>query len=173
MTDTQLLAYDFLAHATERLLENIPRIDKCLNLLSEAQVWQRPNPASNSIGNLILHLSGNIQQWIISSIGGKTDIRVRDAEFAATEGHTKAELLAIISDTIQNAVKTISTLNENDLLQLKSVQGYDYSALGNILHVVEHLSYHVGQIAYWTKVLEGQDLGFYADNDSLNKLVEK
>jgi len=166
------LASEFNAHAIYQMQLNLPRIEKCFAQLSEAEVWQRPNPASNSIGNLIMHLSGNIHQWIVSSIAGATDIRDRDAEFEAKEGLTKAELYVLISNTINEAVEIIQKQTGEELMLAKTVQGYEYSVLGNIFHVVEHLSYHIGQIAYWTKVLKGQDLGFYADNDALNEKVE-
>lgn len=162
------IAQNFIEQAIIHFEENLPRIEKCLNLLTEEQVWERPNPTSNSIGNLILHLCGNIRQWVISSIGGKKDIRERDVEFSTTNGLSKASLYSKIEMTIHEAIKTIKNLSEEELLEQKSVQGYNYSALGNIFHAVEHLSYHVGQIAFWTKAVKDKDLGFYADNDSLN-----
>lgn len=166
----QNLAQNFVQQATIHFYENLPRIEKCFAKLTEEQVWQTPNSNSNSIGNLILHLCGNIRQWVVSSIGNQQDIRQRDIEFSTKGGYSKAELYQKIKTTIEEAVQTIQNLNEKDLLEKKSVQGYTYSALGNIFHVVEHLSYHVGQIAYWTKVITDRDLGFYADNDSLNSL---
>ena len=165
---SQTLGQNFIQQAIIHFQENLPRIEKCLNLLTEEQVWQRPNPTSNSIGNLILHLCGNIRQWVISSIGGKKDIRQRDEEFETTEKLSKLALYSKIEMTIHQAIKTIKNLTEQELLEQKSVQGYNYSALGNIFHVVEHLSYHVGQIAFWTKAVKDKDLGFYDNMDSLN-----
>lgn len=166
----QSLAQNFIQQATMHFNENLPRVEKCFAQLTEEQIWQRPNENSNSIGNLVLHLCGNIRQWVISSIGAQDDIRQRDIEFSTESGFTKAELYEKLHSTIEEAVQTIQNLQESELLEIKSVQGYTYSALGNIFHVVEHLSYHVGQIAYWTKVMADKDLGFYADNDSLNAL---
>ncbi len=170
-TNQNNTAQEFIHHAIYQMELNLPRIEKCFAQLSEAEIWMRPNPKSNSIGNLILHLSGNIRQWIIASIGGKKDIRTRDAEFSAKEGTTKQALYALIETTIQEAIQVIRPLKGEELLTKKSVQGFDYSTLGNIFHVVEHLSYHVGQIAFWTKALKNRDLGFYADMDSLNENV--
>ncbi len=166
------VSQEFIAHAIYQMRLNLPRIEKCFAQLTEEEVWKRPNPESNSIGNLIVHLSGNIRQWIVSSIGGAKDIRQRNEEFEMQEGLSQKELYDLLASTIQSAIESIQNLTEKDLLKKQSVQGYHYSALGNILHVVEHLSYHIGQIAYWTKVLKGQDLGFYADNDSLNATNE-
>ena len=166
----QNITQNFIQQAIIHFEENLPRIEKCLNILTEKQIWQRPNRTSNSIGNLILHLCGNIRQWVISSIGGEQDIRQRDEEFSTTDGLSKTELYSLIKNTIQEAIKTIKNLSEQELLEQKSVQGYNYSALGNIFHVVEHLSYHVGQIAFWTKAVKDKDLGFYDDMDSLNNI---
>ena len=164
------LNQNFIQQATIHFKENLPRIEKCFAQLTEEQVWHKPNKNSNSIGNLILHLCGNIRQWVISSIGGQTDIRQRDVEFSTLGGISKKVLYQKISSTIEEAITVIQNLNDSDLLEVKSVQGYSYSALGNIFHAVEHLSYHVGQIAYWTKVITDKDLGFYGDVTTLNSL---
>lgn len=148
-----------------RMEENTPRIEKCLAELTEAEVWQRPNPASNSVGNLILHLCGNITQYTISSLGNRMDSRDRDAEFAAKEGFSKSELLEKLTSTVNQAVETIRAASREELLRVRTVQGFDMSGIGIIVHVCEHYSYHTGQIAFWTKILKNKDLGFYAGID--------
>jgi len=148
-----------------RMKENTPRIEKCLAELSEAEVWQRPNPASNSVGNLILHLCGNITQYAISSLGNRPDVRDRDAEFAAKEGFSKSELLEELTSTVNQAVETIRLSSQEELLRVRTVQGFEMSGIGIIVHVCEHYSYHTGQIAFWTKILKNKDLRFYADFD--------
>lgn len=156
---------DFVRESLSRLHENTPRIAKCLDQLSEVEVWQRPNGSSNSMGNLILHLCGNIRQYIISGLGGQPDIRIRDAEFEARDGYTKKELLQRLDDTLREADLVIRRADEGSLLAKRTVQGYHLSGIGIIIHVVEHYSYHTGQIAFWTKLLRDQDLGFYAGVD--------
>jgi len=148
-----------------RMEENTPRIEKCLAELSEAEVWQRPNPSSNSVGNLILHLCGNITQYAISSLGNKMDSRDRDAEFAAEGGFSKAELQEKLDWTVREAVETIRRASREELLRVRTVQGFDMSGIGIIVHVCEHYSYHTGQIAFWTKIVKNKDLGFYAGID--------
>ena len=148
-----------------RMEENTPRIEKCLAELTESEVWQRPNPASNSVGNLILHLCGNITQYAISSLGNRPDVRDRDVEFAATEGFSKSELLEKLTSTVNQAVETIHSASREELLRVRTVQGFDMSGIGIIVHVCEHYSYHTGQIAFWTKILKNKDLGFYAGID--------
>ena len=159
------LSNEFIEQSVFRMEENNERIKKCLAMLSETEVWQKPNPSSNSVANLILHLCGNIQQWIVSSLGNIEDSRERDLEFSTTAGVTKTELLDKILSTVAEANKTMKNLEKGDLLEMKSVQGYDYSGIGIIIHVVEHYSYHAGQIAFWTKLLKDKDLGFYEGQD--------
>ena len=117
------------------------------------------------MGNLILHLCGNITQYIISSLGEKADNRDRDIEFTRTGGLNKAELMQKLSDTVNQAIEVLENLSDADLLKERFVQGFDYSGTGSVIHVVEHYSYHTGQIAFWTKVLRDKDLGFYAGVD--------
>lgn len=162
------VASELINHAVLRMSENTPRIVRCLHELTEEEVWQRPNASSNSIGNLILHLCGNITQYIISSLGGKEDLRVRDEEFAAVGGYTKAQLISKLEHTVSETIRIIKNATEEELLRQRPVQAYHFSGIGNIIHVVEHYSYHTGQIAFWTKLLKNKDLGFYAGVD-LNK----
>lgn len=156
------IAAEFIAQSIHRIELNTPRITKCLNELSEEEVWYRPNGSSNSIANLILHLCGNITQYIISSIGDEPDNRERDKEFAAVGGFSKAELLSKLENTISTAVEVIRNCTEESLLRVRSVQGFTYTGIGNIIHVTEHYSYHTGQIALLTKIMKNKDLGFYA-----------
>ena len=160
-----LLAVEVKQHAIMRLQENTQKIAKCLDQLSEVEIWQRPNASSNSMGNLILHLCGNITQYIISSLGGKEDRRVRDEEFDAKGGYSKKELQLKLESTIAQAIEVIQTISEEELLRVRPVQAYEFSGVGNVIHAVEHYSYHTGQIAFWTKQVRNKDLGFYAAVD--------
>jgi len=156
---------EFIDQSIFRMEENNERIKKCLAMLSEEEVWKKPNPSSNSVGNLILHLCGNIRQWIISSLGNIKDNRKRDMEFSATGGFSKSALQEKILSTVEEANDTLKGLKKEDLLATKSVQGYDLSGIGIVIHVVEHYSYHAAQIAFWTKLLKDKDLGFYEGQD--------
>lgn len=156
---------EFKQRCIDRMRENTPRIETCLSRLSEEEVWHRPNGSSNSVGNLIIHLCGNITQYILSSLGGSPDQRDRDSEFTITGGLSRKELMQRLSGTVDQAVQVIAALDETALLKRYSVQGYDYTGIASVIHVVEHYSYHTGQIAFWTKYLRDQDLGFYAGKD--------
>lgn len=162
-----MLKEEFVHNACYRMDESLRMIKICLDKLSEDVIWQKPNESSNSIGNLILHLCGNITQYGIASLKGLKDGRNRDEEFSAKSGYGKQELFDQISRTVQEAKNTFEGMRTEELLRKRSVQGFEFSGIGNIVHVVEHLSYHTGQIALWTKILNNKDLGFY-DGVNLN-----
>lgn len=159
------IAEEFKEQSIYRIKESHTRIIACLDLLDDSQIWFKPNSALNSMGNLVLHLCGNITQYIISTLGGAPDHRNRDAEFAATGGKTKDELKAMFNKVIEQTILCINAASKADLTTLKKVQVYELTGVGIILHVTEHLSYHTGQIAFLTKLLLEKDLGFYAGLD--------
>ncbi len=159
--DTQFKS-EFIDQSVYRINENTKRILKCLNEIDEPEIWQRSNENSNSIGNIMLHLCGNIHQYAISSLGVTEDIRLRDKEFSTKDGFTKNKLSAKLESTIDEAVHVIKSLDEERLLKKYSVQGFNLSGIGIIIHVTEHYSYHTGQIAFWIKQLKNKDLGFYS-----------
>lgn len=136
--------------------------------LEEKDVWVSPNENLNSIGNLILHLCGNIRQHIISALGGDQDIRTRDLEFSTTGGLNKLELIAKLQNTAGEATKVIARMGEEELLKKRIAQGVSHSGVDSIVHVTEHYSYHTGQIICLTKLFRNIDLAFYAGID-LNK----
>ena len=159
------ISQKFIDQSIYFLSLNPARIEKCLNQLSEEQVWKKPNSNTNSIGNLILHLCGNITQYAHASLGNSEDQRNRDLEFSTSGGFSKDELLQKITGVIEKAIDIIENISEEELLRKRKVQGFDYTGIGIIIHITEHLSYHVGQIAFFTKLLCDQDLGFYEDYD--------
>ena len=143
----------------------LPRIEGCLDRLSEEDLWWRPNEASNSVGNLILHLAGNIRQWIVHGVGGGEDVRDRPAEFEARGPMPAAPLRARLRDALDAVDAVLGGLTAGDLLETRRIQGLDVTVLQAVYHVVEHFSMHTGQILYVTKLRTGQDLGFYRIQD--------
>jgi uncharacterized damage-inducible protein DinB len=143
----------------------VPRIARCLEQLSDDDVWWRPNEASNSIGNLVLHLMGNARQWIVHGVGGAPDIRKRQEEFDRRVPLSKAELLERLRATITEVANVIGRIPPDRLLEPRLIQGYDTTVLGAIYHVVEHFSMHTGQIIVLAKARTGRDLGFYVMQD--------
>ena len=167
MNEAALLQQQIVDSSIFRLEESTRMIRTSLALLKKEEIWKKPNTASNSIGNLVLHLCGNMHQYGIAGLGNSEDIRDRDREFTAQPDLSAEELLALLEKTV-NAVKAaIEQCPLEELLLKRKVQGFDLSGIGIIIHVVEHYSYHTGQIAYWTKILKDQDLGFY-DGIDLN-----
>ncbi len=162
------LINDFKEQSVYRISLNYPRIEKCLTMLTEEEVWHKPNSSSNSIGNLILHLSGNITQYILSALGGEADNRVRDLEFSSSGVLDKAGLLDRIKDVSEKAMSIISSISEEHLLKNYEVQGYTLTGTAIIIHVTEHYSYHTGQITLLTKLFKDTDTGYYKNMD-LNK----
>lgn len=138
------------------------RVDFCLDRLDEAQIWDRASEAENAVGNLVLHLEGNVRQWALSAVGGKADVRERDAEFGARGGVDKQELRSRLSTAVGAAVDVISKLDEDRLAERIRVQGYDLTVLEAVYQVVDHFAGHAGQIQLLTKLYTKQDLGFYA-----------
>ena len=157
------LATEFIA-ASRRYLQHSyrPKIERCLATLSEDQIWWRPNEQSNSVGNLILHMAGNIRQYVVSGAGGRPDIRMRDEEFAARDGISKNELSRLFADTLDEVDRVMEHLDPAALERTISVQGGDRTVLEAIYHAVEHFSMHTGQIIYITKQISDVDLGFYS-----------
>ena len=159
MNDT---GHEFISRSRYHLSEDfLPKIERCLERLTEEQIWWRPNEQSNSIGNLLLHLSGNARQWIVCGVGGGTDARDRDAEFAQREVIAREDLHSLLKRTLADVDATLAQLDANQLLERRTIQGSNVSALEAILHVVEHFSMHTGQLILLTKLLTATDLHFY------------
>jgi uncharacterized damage-inducible protein DinB len=158
-SDTGSIFLDFSARKLEALTG---RIESCLDRLSGEQIWARGGENENAVGNLALHLAGNVRQWIVSGVGGRPDVRERDAEFAARGGASAAELKERLRGTVGEAAAVIRGLAGERLTERVTIQKYEQSVLEAIYHVVEHFSMHTGQIQFATKMLTGADLGFYA-----------
>jgi uncharacterized damage-inducible protein DinB len=152
----------FIEHARALFLgEYLPKIERCLERLTDEQVWWRANEESNSIGNLLLHLSGNVRQWIISGLGGKPDHRQRDTEFSQREGISREALLTKLRETLAEVDAVLSEFDYSRLLENYRIQSLEVTGLEAIFHVTEHFSMHTGQIVYITKLLTSSDLSFY------------
>ena len=165
-SDDHAISRAFLACASEFLLgDYLPKIERCLEKLTDEQIWWRANEESNSIGNLILHLCGNARQWIICGVGGQPDNRNRDAEFAQRDVIARDELLTLLRSTLTEIETTLRTLDPSLLLEHRQIQGHDVNLLNAIFHVTEHFSMHTGQIIMLTKMITGTNLRFY-DFDS-------
>ncbi len=138
----------------------LPRIERSLAILGDEDIWWRPNPASNSAGNLVLHLTGNVRQWIISGLGGAPDHRKRDSEFAEQGPIPRRRLSRQLRMTVEEACRVIENLPPSELLRERTIQKFRVTGVVAVLHVVDHFALHAGQILYITKMRRGRDLKF-------------
>jgi uncharacterized damage-inducible protein DinB len=166
MTRVQLTDFDaghaFVDRSRRYLRDDyLMRLRKALDALSDEDLWWRPNEASNSAGNLLLHLAGNARQWIVSGVGGEADFRQRADEFSATGGIGTREALARLEEVVGEVDAVLARLDPARLAEPLTIQGNDVTVLEAIYHVVEHFSMHVGQILYIVKLRTGRDLGFW------------
>lgn len=154
------LAKMFTAEARKCFERYLPRIIDCLGQLDETEIWWRPNASSNSAGNLVLHLCGNVRQWIISGLGGAPDVRERDTEFAERGPLPRRILVAQLCQTVGEVCSVLDGLSADDLLREYTIQGFHETGLSAVAHVFEHFSHHTGQIIYLTKLKRAKDLRF-------------
>jgi uncharacterized damage-inducible protein DinB len=139
--------------ASRYLEEYLDKIRVSLERLDEDQIWWRPAPGTNSAGNLVLHLSGNLSLWILSGVGGRPFERHRSEEFAADRSHGRSELLSRLEEVVAACRGVLGSLEAEDLEREAEIQGYDVDVLGAVFHAVEHMSYHAGQIVWIAKSL--------------------
>jgi uncharacterized damage-inducible protein DinB len=152
----------FLQNARDLIAqEYLPKVERCLEKLTDEQVWWRPNPESNSIGNLLLHICGNARQWIVCGLGAEADQRRRQSEFDERRVIPRDELLALLKTTFADVDNDLATFDPSRLLESFSIQGTEATALAAIFHVTEHISMHTGQIILLTKMLANVDMVFY------------
>ena len=151
----------FLKFSADKLEQLSGRIQDCLGRLTDEQIWTRNSENENAIGNLVLHLCGNLRQWIGSGVAGQTDIRNRDGEFAARSNLSADQLASRLAETVDQTSAVIRKLPSGRLTDVVTAQSYEVTVLEAIYHVVEHFSQHTGQILFATRLLTGQDLGYY------------
>jgi uncharacterized damage-inducible protein DinB len=139
--------------ADRYLAEYLSKIERATAGIDDRQLWWRANERSNSIANLLIHLRGNLSQWILGGLAGEPVVRHRGAEFAARSGTGRDELLAALAETVTRCRQAIGRLDAADLRATRSIQTYDIDGHGALFHAVEHMSYHVGQIVLLAKAL--------------------
>lgn len=156
------LAEAFVDQAKHHLIQDfLPKVGRCVELLSDEEIWWRANENTNSVGNLILHLCGNVHQWITAGLAQQPDTRQRDLEFAERGPIPGDQLMKKLDQTLNQAVRVLDSLEPDTCLRKHRIQVYDVTGLQAIFHVVEHFSYHTGQIICITRMLKNIDLKFY------------
>ena len=150
------------------------KIRAALRAMPADRLWWRANPGSNSAGNLVLHLAGNVRQWVVSGVGGAPDVRHRDAEFAATEMSAAVSgaasmdaLIATLDAACADAVTVLERLTVDSLGEPRVIQGRETTVFAAVYHVVEHFSGHTGQIIQLAKQCAPGAVKFYDDAGGL------
>ncbi len=161
------VARTFLDESRRLLVSDyLPKIERCLEELSDDDVWWRPNEASNSIGNLMLHLNGNVRQWVIGGVGLRPVERNRQQEFEARTHLSRQELLSQLKATLHEAGDVISRVDSDSLLATRHIQHYDVTLFEAIYHVVEHFGMHTGQIITLTKIRTAKNLELWRPSET-------
>lgn len=159
---TEQVAETFLSYSATRLGQLQGLVTACCDRLTEEQMWHRGAEHENSVANLLLHLSGNMRQWIMHGIGGQSDIRERDAEFATSASHTGGQVREIFVATITDAASIIVAVPRERLVDIIDPQPTGPWRFPTILEaiykVVGHVDHHVGQIIVLTKQMAASDL---------------
>jgi uncharacterized damage-inducible protein DinB len=147
---------------TKLMKEYLPKIEACLDQLTDEEIWWRAHETNNSVGNLVLHLGGNIRQWVCHHLGGSEFRREREKEFSQRALIHKADLLSYLRSAVHDTDAVLERFPAENLHAVYTIQNYSVTGLEAILHITEHFSYHVGQIVYITKLRSGKDLKFYS-----------
>lgn len=155
------LLRDFCQAAARKLEKDRYQIERCCGLLSDAQLWQRANQHCNSVGNLVLHLTGNVGQWILAGLAAEPFRRDRPAEFAERGPLERSALLGRFNEVVTRATQVIRSLDAAALTREYVIQAYRVSGLLAAFHVAEHFSFHTGQIVHLTKAACDLDVSLY------------
>ncbi len=159
-TDAEITSL-FVSHSVGKLNQMVSAIELCFSKLTEEQIWQRNSDNENALGNLILHLCGNMQQWIGAGFGGEKDIRVREAEFSARGNSDKESLLNLLHKTVNHNLAVIESVTPERLIERVTPQDRTVSIIEAIYQVVGHFQQHTGQLMFATKLMTSEDLKIY------------
>ena len=156
-----LLKTEFSVQVCNLLDQSLLKIQHCLSQIEETQVWWRPEPELNSIGNLLLHISGNLRQWAVSPLSNVSDDRDRESEFLNNVSQTKQELLELVQQTVRDASRLIQAIPASGYLERVTIQGFDVTVLKAILHTCSHFQGHTHQIIQLTRMIKKSDYQFH------------
>jgi len=145
--------------------EYLSKLRHCVAEMPDDVLWKRANESSNSIANLIIHLDGNVREWIVGGVGGLPFARDRSAEFACRDGRPSTDLISHLKKTLSEADDVLAGLTSDDLSRSRTIQNRETSVLGAIYHVVEHFAMHTGQIVLLAKQHMPGAIHFYDDSD--------
>ena len=145
--------------------ESYKRIYKCLSMIDENQLWDSPNGNIPSIGCLILHLCGNARQWVLSGLCDMPDNRNREDEFVIHRNIRKSDFVFLLENLKMQLKDNLKDMPESQLVKHTKIQDFDVSGYSAITHVIEHFSYHTGQITFLAKLYSNQETNYYSGLD--------
>ena len=160
MSDGNSVGRAYLAAARKKLAACHERIAHCLTQLSDRQVWWRPRDSMNSIGNIVLHLCGNLRQWIVAGVGGAPDVRDRPGEFAERSLIARDELLRRLGAVVAESDAVLAATGEEALLEPRTVQGFAETVLSAVFDCLAHLNGHTQEVVYITRTQLGDAYRF-------------
>ncbi len=146
--------------ASDELDGALRKIKHCVNQLTDDQLWWRPSESMNSVANLLLHLCGNLRQWIVSGVGGTADVRERQKEFDERSSAPKTELMQQIEDVVAQAKAALSEMSAEELLRVRRIQGFDVTGMQAIFESVAHFRGHTQEIVHMTRCQLGNSYEF-------------
>ena len=140
--------------------EGLRIIKHCVDQLADDQVWWRPAESMNSIANLLLHLCGNVGQWIVSGVGGAADLRERQKEFDQRDSASKSELMQQLESAVTDVKNTLADVSAEEFLRTRLVQGNQVTGMQAIFHSAAHFRGHVQEIVHMTRCQLGDSYEF-------------
>ncbi len=159
-TNADVLATTVGVQASNEMGNAMQRIRHCLAQLNDDQIWSRPSEAMNTTANLILHLCGNVRQWIISGVGGAEDMRQRPLEFSLRGPIAGDELLKQLEQTVADAKAVLTRVSASELLRTRRIQGFDVTGMQAIFESVAHFRGHTQEIIHMTRCQLGDAYRF-------------
>jgi hypothetical protein len=157
---TASIGQAYVAEARRRLAASLQRLEHCLGQLTDAQLWWRPREAMNSIGNLVLHLCGNLRQWLVAGIGGAADVRDRPQEFAERGPIPRDELLGRLAQVVGEVDAALAGVSDGQLLEPRRIQGFDETVLSAVFDSLAHLAGHTQEVVCLTRLQLGDAYTF-------------
>ena len=160
MAMNEKFSSEFSVQICALLDQAVEKIDHCLDQLDDEQIWWRPEKGLNSIGNLLLHICGNLRQWCIVPVNDLPDNRKREAEFT-TDHMDRKELLDLVNSTVGEAKQSIRRIAGHQLLSQKLIQGFHVNLMNALLHTTTHFQGHTHQIIYLTRLQKKETYRFH------------
>lgn len=162
---------EFLTECRLLLQQSLSRVGHCVGQLTLEQIWWCPGEGQNSIGIVIRHLAGNLRQWGVCGLTGQQDDRDRSSEFRSSLRQTPEQLLDLLESAARDVESVLARITTEDLLRGRTIQGFDVSGMGALMHTIPHFVGHTHQIVALTRMQLGDKYQFHWDPDGPRDVV--